>query len=132
MLNQKEFINIYVNNIQDTRGFMFYKYNSYYRCSSYHVVITFFELAWNSIHFSHYYIVSIICMKEKKIADKQGRDNLKYGATMGRWNDRPAIWWSNTLHVSRSEYPRDKPFLLTMVSYFKKYTHLYINYLHSV
>ena len=26
----------------------------------------------------------------------------------------------NTLLVSRSEYPRDKPFLLTMVSYFKK------------
>ena len=26
----------------------------------------------------------------------------------------------NTLLVSRSEYPRDKPFLLTMDSYFKK------------
>ena len=26
-----------------------------------------------------------------------------------------------TLLVSRSEYPRDKPFLLTMVSYLKKY-----------
>ena len=26
-----------------------------------------------------------------------------------------------TLLVSRSEYPRDKPFLLTMVSYFKKW-----------
>ena len=27
---------------------------------------------------------------------------------------------SVTLLVSRSEYPRDKPFLLTMISYFKK------------
>jgi hypothetical protein len=27
---------------------------------------------------------------------------------------------SKTLLVSRSEYPRDKPFLLTMVSYLKK------------
>ena len=26
---------------------------------------------------------------------------------------------AGTLHVSRSEYPRDKPFLLTMVSYSK-------------
>ena len=28
--------------------------------------------------------------------------------------------WHVTLLVSRFQYPRDKPFLLTMVSYFKK------------
>ena len=30
------------------------------------------------------------------------------------------VLWEGTLLVSRSEYPRDKPFLLTMVSYLKK------------
>ena len=34
------------------------------------------------------------------------KDNINYG--------------HGTLLVPRSEYPRDKPFLLTMVSYFKK------------